>query len=229
VLRVSGRRQGRPSHPDVLTPTEWAVLDGIRHGMSRRQIAARRGVSSYAIRYHARNIARKVGAAGVPELRYWPGIPATSAIGTKRREDVMEAASAAERAAVAVPGPLGQVSLLVGDIGRAAVFYRDQLGLPHLFTFGDLAFFGCGDTRLFLRQVPEDEWQPGSILYFAVPDIHASYRDLGRRSVAFDGAPHLIHRHADGTEEWMAFFRDSEGNTLALMSQIPPAAPTGTD
>jgi DNA-binding CsgD family transcriptional regulator/catechol 2,3-dioxygenase-like lactoylglutathione lyase family enzyme len=223
---MPGRKRGRPPHPDVLTPAEWAVLDGLRHGMSRRQIAARTGVSSYAIRYHARNIARKIGAAGVPELRYWPGIPAASVIGTRRWEDVMETGPAAR--AGAVPGPLGQVSLLVRDIGRAEAFYRDRLALPHLFTFGDLAFFGCGGTRLFLRQVPEGQWQPGSILYFAVPDIHTSYRDLGRRGVVFDGAPHLIHRHADGTEEWMAFFSDGEGNTLALMSQVPPTGPART-
>lgn len=221
---MSGTRRGRPAHPDVLTPAEWAVLDGIRHGMSRRQIAARRGVSSYAIRYHARNIARKIGVAGVPELQYWPGIPATSAIGMKRSEGVMEAVSAAERTTVAIPGPLGQVSLLVRDIGRAEAFYRDRLGLPHLFTFGDLAFFRCGDTRLFMRQVPDDQWCASSILYFAVPDVHGSYRDLLAQEVAFDGAPHLIHRHDDGTEEWMAFFADNEGNTLALMSQVPPAS-----
>ena len=39
-------------------------------------------------------------------------------------------------------------------------------------------------------------------------------------TVAFQGAPHLIHRHADGTEEWMAFFHDSEGNLLAIMARI---------
>ena len=199
------------------------MLDAIRHGMSRRQIAARRGVSSYAIRYHARNIARKIGAAGVPELRYWPGIPAASALRPKPEEDIMEAASAAEQDTVAIPGPLGQVSLLARDIGRAEAFYRDRLGLRHLFTFGDLAFFSCGDTRLFLRQVPAEQWHPGSVLYFAVPDVHRSYQDLVARGVAFDGAPHLIHRHDDGTEEWMAFFSDSEENTLALMSQVSPS------
>ena len=134
----------------------------------------------------------------------------------------MEAVPAAEQHTAAISGALGQVSLMARDIGRAEAFYRDQLGLPHQFTFGDLAFFSCGDTRLFLRQVPAEHWQPGSILYFAVPDVHESYRDLGARGVAFDGAPHLIHRHDDGTEEWMAFFSDTEGNTLALMSQVRP-------
>ena len=30
----------------------------------------------------------------------------------------------------------------------------------------------------------------------------------------------LIHRHEDGTEEWMAFFEDNEGRPLALMTQV---------
>lgn len=66
------------------------------------------------------------------------------------------------------------------------------------------------------------------MLYFTVADIHASYQDLCDKGVAFDGAPHLVHRHDDGTEEWMTFFADTEGNTLALMSHVPPADPAGT-
>jgi hypothetical protein len=42
--------------------------------------------------------------------------------------------------------------------------------------------------------------------------------------VKFSSAPHVIHRHQDGTEEWMAFFDDPEGRTLAWMSQTPPQA-----
>jgi len=29
----------------------------------------------------------------------------------------------------------------------------------------------------------------------------------------------MIHRHEDGTEEWMAFFKDNEGRPLAIMSR----------
>jgi hypothetical protein len=35
----------------------------------------------------------------------------------------------------------------------------------------------------------------------------------------FVNAPHMIHKHADGTEEWMAFFSDNEGRPLAIMAQ----------
>jgi extradiol dioxygenase family protein len=53
------------------------------------------------------------------------------------------------------------------------------------------------------------------VLYFPVADIHAAAQALEAKGVAFLGAPHLIHRHADSTEEWMAFFTDPEGRTLA--------------
>lgn len=120
-------------------------------------------------------------------------------------------------------GPLGQVSLLARDIARAERFYRDTLGLPHLFTVGDLAFFDASGTRIYIQAKPEAEWKPSSVLYFEVSDIRAAYAALEAKGVRTTGAPHLIHRHADsGVEEWMAFFEDTEGNTLAIMSKVDP-------
>lgn len=120
---------------------------------------------------------------------------------------------------------LGQVSLLVHDTARAEAFYRDVLGLRHLFTFGTLAFFDLDGVRLFLAQPEDGVWRPGSVLYLRVPDIEAAHGALAARGVPFDAAPHLIHRHADGIEEWMAFFRDPDENQLALMAQTPPSTP----
>jgi catechol 2,3-dioxygenase-like lactoylglutathione lyase family enzyme len=122
-------------------------------------------------------------------------------------------------------GPLGQVSLSVRDVGRAESFYRDVLGLAHHFTFGDLAFFDMGGTRLYLHAVDEDAWRPGSILYFLVDDVATAHEELGRRGVHFAGAPHRIFTdEATGVEEWMAFFDDPFGNTLALMARVGPVA-----
>ena len=118
---------------------------------------------------------------------------------------------------------LGQVSLLCRDVARAEAFYRDTLRLPHLFTFGDLAFFQAGQTRLFLRAVTDNEWLPGSILYLVVPDIRAAHEVLVAADVTVQGAPHRIHTHDDGTEEWMTFFEDPDGNTLAFMASASPA------
>jgi methylmalonyl-CoA/ethylmalonyl-CoA epimerase len=93
------------------------------------------------------------------------------------------------------------------------------LGLRHLYTFGKLAFFDCGGTRLYLS-AEGDAPGPESVLYLRVEDIAAAHDELAARGVEFTGAPHMIHRHADGTEEWLAFFLDPEGRPLALMSQV---------
>jgi methylmalonyl-CoA/ethylmalonyl-CoA epimerase len=119
---------------------------------------------------------------------------------------------------------IGQVSLFVRDIDRAETFYGETLGLPHLFTFGDLAFFDAGGVRLYLHRKDPGEWKPASVLYFTVDDIHGAQEALVAGGVAFTGAPHVIHTHDDGTEEWMTFFDDGEGNTLALMSRVGPTA-----
>ena len=119
-------------------------------------------------------------------------------------------------------GPIGQIARTVRDIQEAEGWYRNTLGLRHLYTFGALAFFDCGGTRLYLS-AENGASAAESILYFRVDDIAAKHAELVARGVEFKGAPHMIHRHADGTEEWMAFFSDPEGRPLALMSQVRPA------
>jgi hypothetical protein len=96
--------------------------------------------------------------------------------------------AAASAAAGLQVGPLGQVARQVSDIGRAADWYGGVLGLPHLYTFGDLAFFDCGGTRLFLSVADGGAaFGAASLLYFRVPDIHAAYRELSGRGVMFEG------------------------------------------
>jgi catechol 2,3-dioxygenase-like lactoylglutathione lyase family enzyme len=119
-------------------------------------------------------------------------------------------------------GPIGQISRTVGDITKAEAWYGGVLGLPHLYTFGKLAFFDCGGTRLFLTQAEGDPKAPESILYFRVSGIGAAHEQLVQRGVEFRGPPNMIFRHADGTEEWMAFFSDPDGRPLALVEQVKP-------
>jgi methylmalonyl-CoA/ethylmalonyl-CoA epimerase len=115
---------------------------------------------------------------------------------------------------------IGQIAMNARNLERAIRFYRDALGLPFLFQAPpQLAFFDCGGIRLLL-DAPEDKEfdHPGSILYFSVDDIGAMHRTLVSRGVTFRKEPHLIAKLPD-REVWMAFFDDTEGNTLALMAE----------
>lgn len=114
---------------------------------------------------------------------------------------------------------IGQIAIPVHDVPRAIAFYRDLLGLRHLFDAPpSMAFFDCGGVRLMLTipQGPHDH--PSSILYFTVSDLEATYASLRERGVEFIDAPHIISRMS-GMELWMAFFRDPDGNVMGLMQE----------
>jgi DNA-binding CsgD family transcriptional regulator/catechol 2,3-dioxygenase-like lactoylglutathione lyase family enzyme len=203
-------RRGRPPYEDVLTPTEWRVVHAVQHGMSNREIAARRGISRDAVKFHVANAVAKLGLSNRQALRRWFREPGGSALQRTQRGSM----------SAVTFGPLAQISRTVRDIKESEAWYAGTLGLPHLYTFGSMAFFDCGGTRLYLnaQEPPAAE----SILYLRVADIRAAYDLLRSRGVVFADAPHLIHRHADGTEEWMAHFSDPEGRPLAIMAQVKP-------
>ena len=118
---------------------------------------------------------------------------------------------------------IAQISMTARDVSRAVAFYRDTLGLPLLFEAPpQMAFFNCGGIRLMVSVPAEPEFDhPGSILYFKVDDIQSVYATYQERGVTFRSEPHLVARMPDH-ELWMAFFHDSEGNTLALMRDVRP-------
>jgi methylmalonyl-CoA/ethylmalonyl-CoA epimerase len=117
---------------------------------------------------------------------------------------------------------IGQIAINANDVDRAAQFYQDKLGLKLLFRAGPgLAFFDCGGVRLMLSRPSKPEFDhPGSILYFAVPDIHAAHTRMKESGVHFEDEPHLVAKMPDH-DLWMVFFRDSENNLLGLMSEVP--------
>jgi catechol 2,3-dioxygenase-like lactoylglutathione lyase family enzyme len=166
------------------------------------------------VKFHVRNAIEKLGLRHRADLQRWPGVPKDSA--AHRRATNKEIAMTTPELRL---GPIGQISRTVRDIDEACAWYGKVLGLKHLYTFGKLAFFDLGGTRLYLS-CEGGVAGPESVLYLRVDDIGAAYNELVARGVEFNGAPHLIYRHADGTEEWMAFFKDPEGRFLALMSQV---------
>ena len=111
-------------------------------------------------------------------------------------------------------GPVSQIARRVENLDRARAFLTSVAGLRELYAFAGLAFFDLGGTRLMLRETGKRE--EADILYFRVPDIASAHAALARAGAQISAAPHMIHRHADGTEEWMTFFKDDEGRDLAL-------------
>ena len=112
-----------------------------------------------------------------------------------------------------------QISMRAHDIDRAVQFYREVLGVPFLFSAPPgLAFFDCAGIRLMLSRPEADFDHPGSVLYFAVEDIHRARATLAGRGVVFRTEPHKIATLKD-REVWLADFKDTEDNVLALMSE----------
>jgi methylmalonyl-CoA/ethylmalonyl-CoA epimerase len=116
---------------------------------------------------------------------------------------------------------IGQIAINAHDVERAAAFYQDTLGLKLLFKAGPgLAFFDCGGVRLMVTRPEKPEFDhPGSILYFAVPDIQAAQAAMKEKGARFEDEPHVVARMPDH-DLWMTFFRDSEGNLMGLMSEV---------
>jgi len=118
---------------------------------------------------------------------------------------------------------IGQIAVPVSDIDRAIAFYRDTLGMRFLFKAPPgLGFFDCAGVRLLLDAPAKAQTENySSVIYYKVPDLQAAFEALSARGVRFEAKPHLIARLPDH-ELWMAFFRDPDGNLLALMSEVRP-------
>jgi methylmalonyl-CoA/ethylmalonyl-CoA epimerase len=114
---------------------------------------------------------------------------------------------------------LGQIALTVKDLARARAFYRDVLGMTFLFDAGTMAFFQCGAVRLMIGIAEQDAAIGGTILYFQVTHITEVCTELTRRGVQFVQPAHEVAKMPDHVL-WMAFLKDSEGNTLGLMEEV---------
>jgi methylmalonyl-CoA/ethylmalonyl-CoA epimerase len=117
---------------------------------------------------------------------------------------------------------IGQIAVNAHDLDRAIAFYRDKLGMKHLFTVPNkMAFFDCNGISLMLGIAETPEFDHlSSTIYFNVDDIHKATDALSARGVHFEERPTFI-ANMGSYDLWMAFFRDSEQNILAMMSRVP--------
>ena len=113
-----------------------------------------------------------------------------------------------------------QIGIPVKDISRAVKFYQEQLQLPLLFQTDSMAFFDCNGIRLLLS-LPEKEKYAGasSVLYFNTNNIETTYAAMRDNGVIFIDKPHIVAKMGN-TETWMTFFKDTEENTHALISEV---------
>lgn len=199
-------RRGRPPHPDVLTPAEWRVIEGVRHGLTNPDIAVRLGLTLDAVKFHVTSALGKLGLSSRKELQQWSGVRADSALAMTGPQDS------------ALGWSLGQVARATRNLPAMADWLRDIVGLPEVMRFERAAFFNCGGVRLYLAV---GDPANNSLLYFSVADIVAEVEALRAKGVIIKSAPHRIHVHADGAEEWMAFFTDPDGCHLGLMCVVP--------
>ncbi|GAA3910784.1 VOC family protein [Microbacterium invictum] len=117
-----------------------------------------------------------------------------------------------------------QIAQHAGDLDRAADFYTVLLEGPPLARFDEpgLLFFDLDGVRLLL-----DTAAPSALVYLRVDNVHETLERLGGL-VEVVTAPHVIFTHdsdllgPEGHEEWQAFIRDSEGNTVALVAFQKP-------
>jgi catechol 2,3-dioxygenase-like lactoylglutathione lyase family enzyme len=115
---------------------------------------------------------------------------------------------------------IGQVRVAVSDVDRAVAFYRDVLGMAFIFQFPGMAFFDLDGIRLMLVDPESRDFGGESVIYYRVDDIGLAHEKLSERGVDFSDKPHVVHRD-EHHELWMAFFKDPDGNVLALMSEVP--------
>ncbi|MGH9972244.1 MAG: VOC family protein [Pyrinomonadaceae bacterium] len=116
---------------------------------------------------------------------------------------------------------IGQIAVNAHDLDRAIAFYRDKLGMKHLFTVpSHMAFFDCDGVRLMLALPEKPEFDhPSSIIYFRVDDIQQATKILTERGVPFEEQPVLVAK-METYDLWLASFRDSENNLLAIMGEV---------
>jgi catechol 2,3-dioxygenase-like lactoylglutathione lyase family enzyme len=181
-------------------------VEGVRHGLTNPAIAARCSLSLDAVKFHVSGALGKLGLTARQELQQWSGARVDSALAMVGDQDR------------SCDWSLGQVSRTARDLVSMADWFRDIVGLNEVMRFETAAFFDCGAVRLYLSV---GDSAINSLLYFRVGDIQAEVNRLRVAGVTIKSAPHLIHVHEDGTEEWMAFFTDPEGGPLGLMSVIP--------
>ena len=120
-------------------------------------------------------------------------------------------------------GKIAQIALSTRDLPKAVAFYRDVLGLKLMFEVSGMAFFDAGGVRLMLGAAHfTGELQNNAYVYFDAGDWQATEAALIARGLKFEREAEVVQR-AEGKEHALRFFKDPDGNALAIMGWRPAA------
>lgn len=116
---------------------------------------------------------------------------------------------------------IAQIALTTRDLPKAVAFYRDVLGLKLMFEVSGMAFFDAAGTRLMIGQAENTApLQNNTYIYFDAGDWHTTEAALASRGLKFERAAEIVQR-AEGKEHALRFFKDPDGNALAIMGWRP--------
>ena len=136
------KTRGRPPHADILTPAEWRVASLAQHGLKNQQIAEHLDISINAVKYHIKNIREKLGLGHKTTLKQWFAIPANSAY--QEKQNMQEVSH--------IQGFM-QIARTVSDIKVAEQWYRDVVGLKHLYTLIHFPFLIVVECVCFYQKM----------------------------------------------------------------------------
>lgn len=111
------------------------------------------------------------------------------------------------------------------DMARARRFYEETLGLvPQQEVNGGVVYAFGGGTAAFLYETPNAGTSKASQAFWDVADVDAEMKELKKRGVEFDDFDLPGERSPAGAViaggVKAAWFRDSEGNILALIQSL---------
>ena len=112
------------------------------------------------------------------------------------------------------------------DVARARKFYEGKLGLtPKREIAGGVAYEFPGGTACFLYPTPNAGTSKASQAFWQVDDVGREVTELEKRGITFehyDDVPGLRregHIHEGGGAK-AAWFKDSEGNIMAIIQDV---------
>ena len=118
-------------------------------------------------------------------------------------------------------------TLPTGDLARARAFYEDTLGIPPRAELPSGVFYDCGEgTRFVLSATAGRPSGAHTQMAFVVEDIENEVEELKSRGVVFEDydlpALKTVKSIFHGPALKAAWFKDTDGNVLAIMQPVEP-------